>query len=200
MLSETDVLQEFRDAGALLSGHFILSSGLHSSTYLQCARVMMDARRGERLCRALAGKLRDAGLPEDVSGIVSPAMGGVVVGYEMGRQLGVPAMFFERVGGSLDLRRGFRVEAGARYLLVEDVVTTGLSSRECIAATEALGGSVVFAGALVDRSGGTADLGVPFAALISLDIPVFPADQLPAELQAIPAVKPGSRALNVQDG
>lgn len=193
MLSQDEVLREFRDAGALLEGHFILSSGLHSAAYLQCARVMMDARRGERLCRALAEKIREQGMPAGVEGIVSPAMGGVIVGYEMGRQLGVPAVFFERAGPDLQLRRGFEIIPGASYLLVEDVVTTGLSSRECIAATEALGGRVVAAGAFVDRSGGKVDLGVPFAALISLDIPVFPADQLPAELQAIPAVKPGSR-------
>lgn len=195
-MSQEDALREFREAGALLEGHFVLSSGLHSAVYLQCARVMMDARRGERLCRALAAKLRERGLPDDLAGVVSPAMGGVVVGYEMGRQLGLPAIFFERVAGAFELRRGFEIEPGGRYLLVEDVVTTGLSSRECITATEAAGGKVAFAAALVDRSGGSADLGVPFTSLISLDIPVFPADQLPSELQAIPAVKPGSRALN----
>ncbi|MBI4724076.1 MAG: orotate phosphoribosyltransferase [Rhodomicrobium sp.] len=191
------VLQEFRDAGALLDGHFILTTGNHSATYLQCARVLMDPRRAERLCAALAEKLRGAGLVDDLDLIVSPAMGGVVAGYEMGRQLGVPAIFFERVAGVFELRRGFEIEKGQRCLLMEDVVTTGLSSRECIGAAQALGANVIAAAALVDRSGGRASLPVPFAALITLDIPHFPPDQLPASLEGIPAVKPGSRGLKV---
>ncbi len=193
-MTEADVLQEFRDAGALLTGHFVLTSGLHSSTYLQCARVMMDARRGERLCAALAEKLKAAGMgPFDI--VASPAMGGVVVGYEIGRQLGIPAVFFERVDGQFQLRRGFSVEPGARVLMIEDVVTTGLSSRECIKAIAEEGGIAVAAACLVDRSGGKADLGVPLAALVTLDIRNYPADALPPELAAIPAVKPGSRGL-----
>ncbi|NJO38379.1 MAG: orotate phosphoribosyltransferase [Rhizobiales bacterium] len=193
-MTDEDILAEFRDAGALLTGHFILTSGLHSGTYLQCARVMMDARRGEQLCAALAEKLSQAGMgPFDV--VASPAMGGVVVGYEMGRQLGVPAVFFERVDGRFQLRRGFTMEPGARVLMMEDVVTTGLSSRECIEAIAAEGGQTVAAACLVDRSGGKADLGVPLTALITLDIGNYPADALPPELAAIPAVKPGSRGL-----
>lgn len=197
MLTEQAALQEFRDAGALLEGHFILTSGFHSSAYLQCARVLMDPRRAGRLCAALAAKLKASGLVNDLSLIVSPAMGGVVVGYEMGRQLGVPAIFFERVAGKFELRRGFEIEPGQRCLMVEDVVTTGLSSRECIEAAQALGANVIAAAALADRSGGKASLPVPFAALITLDIPNFPPDQLPASLQSIPAVKPGSRGLKV---
>jgi len=197
MLTEEAVLQEFRDAGALLEGHFVLSSGMHSSAYLQCARVLMDARRAERLCAALAAKLRGAGLADGLDLIVSPAMGGVVVGYEMGRQLGVPAIFFERAEGTFQLRRGFEIEPGQRCLIVEDVVTTGLSSRECIEAAQALGANVVAATALADRSAGRASLPVPFAALISLDIPHFPPDQIPASLKGIPPVKPGSRGLKV---
>jgi orotate phosphoribosyltransferase len=197
MLTEEAVLQEFRDAGALLEGHFVLSSGMHSSAYLQCARVLMDARRAERLCAALAAKLRGAGLADGLDLIVSPAMGGVVVGYEMGRQLGVPAIFFERVEGTFQLRRGFEIAPGQRCLMVEDVVTTGLSSRECIEAAQALGANVVAAAALADRSAGRASLPVPFAALISLDIPHFPPDQIPASLKGIPPVKPGSRGLKV---
>jgi orotate phosphoribosyltransferase len=193
MLTDDAVLQEFRDAGALLSGHFILSSGYHSSAYLQCARVLMDARRAERLCESLAEKIRAAGVSVDL--VISPAMGGVVVGYEMGRRLGLPAIFFERVAGVFELRRGFRIEPGQRCLLVEDVVTTGLSSRECIEAARALGGDVVAAAALVDRSAGRADLPVPFIPLIRLDIPHFAPDQLPASLKAVPPVKPGSRGL-----
>jgi orotate phosphoribosyltransferase len=193
-MNDEDVIQEFRAAGALLTGHFILTSGLHSSTYLQCARVMMDARRGERLCAALAEKLRGAGAgPFDL--VASPAMGGVVVGYEMGRKLGVPAIFFERVEGRFQLRRGFSIEPGARVLMVEDVVTTGLSSRECIAAIAAEGGKPVAAACLVDRSGGEADLGLPLTALITLDIRNYPGDAVPPELAAIPAIKPGSRSL-----
>ena len=194
MLTHDQVLDEFRAAGALLEGHFVLSSGLHSSRYLQCARVLMDARRAERLCAALAEAVR-AKVNGGIDLVASPAMGGVVVGYEMGRQLGVPAIFFERVDGKLVLRRGFSIPEGARVVMVEDIVTTGLSSRECIAGIAEEGGVTVAAACLVDRSGGKADLGVPLAALTTLDIPTFAADNIPAELAAIPAVKPGSRGL-----
>ena len=194
-MTDDEILAEFRAAGALLNGHFRLSSGLHSDTYLQCARVMMHAGRGERLCKALADKLRAQGAgPFDM--IASPAMGGVIVGYEMGRQLGVPAMFYERVEGMFTLRRGFAMEPGARCLMVEDVVTTGLSSRECIRAITADGGVAVAAAALVDRSGGKADLGgVPMTPLITLEIKNYAADDLPPHLAGAEAVKPGSRAL-----
>jgi orotate phosphoribosyltransferase len=195
MLTQEAAIQEFRDAGALLEGHFILTSGYHSSAYLQCARVLMDPRRAERLCAALAAKLKAAGMVSGLDLIISPAMGGVVVGYEMGRQLGVPAIFFERVDGKFALRRGFEIEPGQRCLMVEDVVTTGLSSRECIEAAQALGANVIAAASLADRSAAKAALPVPFTPLISLDIPHFPPDQLPPSLQAIPAVKPGSRGL-----
>ncbi|MBJ7535482.1 orotate phosphoribosyltransferase [Rhodomicrobium vannielii ATCC 17100] len=197
MLTDEAVLTEFRDAGALLEGHFVLSSGNHSTAYLQCARVLMDAKRAERLCAALAGKIRAAGLADGIDLVVSPAMGGVVVGYEMGRQLGLPAIFFERVDGVFALRRGFRIEPGQRCIMVEDVVTTGLSSRECIEAAEAAGGTVVAAASLIDRSGGRAKLPVPFVPLIRLDIPIFPPDQIPASVKGIPPVKPGSRGLKV---
>ncbi|ADP71492.1 orotate phosphoribosyltransferase [Rhodomicrobium vannielii ATCC 17100] len=197
MLTDDAVLTEFRDAGALLEGHFVLSSGNHSTAYLQCARVLMDAKRAERLCAALAGKIRAAGLADGIDLVVSPAMGGVVVGYEMGRQLGLPAIFFERVDGVFALRRGFRIEPGQRCIMVEDVVTTGLSSRECIEAAEAAGGTVVAAASLVDRSGGRAKLPVPFVPLIRLDIPIFPPDQIPASVKGVPPVKPGSRGLKV---
>ena len=172
----------------------MLSSGLHSSRYLQCARVLMDAKRAERLCAALAAKVK-ALVKERIELIASPAMGGVVVGYEMGRQLGVPALFFERVDGKLALRRGFSIAQGTRVLMVEDIVTTGLSSRECIAGIAAEGGITVGAACLIDRSGGKAGIGVPLAALTSLDIPAYAADALPAELASLPAIKPGSRGL-----
>jgi len=194
MLSHGEVLDEFRAAGALLEGHFILSSGLHSSRYLQCARVLMDPKRAERLCQGLTARIGEK-IGSQIDLVASPAMGGVVVGYEMGRQLGVPAIFFERVEGKLVLRRGFTIAKGARVLMVEDIVTTGLSSRECIASIAEEGGVTLAAACLIDRSGGKADLGVPLFALTSLDIPAYPADALPPELAAIPAIKPGSRGL-----
>jgi orotate phosphoribosyltransferase len=197
MLTDDAILNEFRAAGALLEGHFILSSGFHSSAYLQCARVLMEPARAARLCESLAAKIRASGLAADFGLAVSPAMGGVIVGYELGRQLGIPAVFFERVAGAFELRRGFQIEPGQRCLLVEDVVTTGLSSRECMEAVRALGGNVVAAAALVDRSGGRTAFDVPFIPLIRLDIPHFQPDQLPASLAGIPAVKPGSRGLKV---
>lgn len=192
-MTDEQVLDEFRAAGALLEGHFILSSGLRSSRYLQCARVLMDPRRAERLATALAAKL-PAGIRDLVEVVVSPAMGGVIIGHEMGRALGRPAMFVERPTGTFELRRGFALEPGTKVLLVEDVVTTGLSSREAIAAVKAAGGKVVGAAALVDRSNGSADLGVPFTPLVRLDVPTYAPDALPPELQAVPAMKPGSRA------
>ena len=194
MLTDDEVLHEFRAAGALLEGHFVLSSGLHSNRYLQCARVLMDARRAERLCASLAEKVKSL-VKTPIDLVASPAMGGVVVGYEMGRQLGVPALFFERVDGKLVLRRGFAIAKGSRVLMVEDIVTTGLSSRECIAGIAAEGAITVGAACLIDRSGGKADIGVPLAALTTLDIPAYAADSLPPELAAIPAIKPGSRGL-----
>lgn len=192
-MSEDEVLAEFRAAEALLEGHFILSSGLRSPRYLQCARVLMDPARAERLARALAAKL-PAEIRDSIDLVVSPAMGGVIIGHEMGRALGVPALFVERPTGTFEFRRGFRIEPGQRVLLVEDVVTTGLSSREAIASVEAAGGRVIGAAALVDRSSGRADLGLPFTPLIRLDVPSYEPDSLPPELEAIPATKPGSRA------
>ena len=192
MMTEDQILDEFRAADALLEGHFILSSGLRSGRYLQCARVMMDPARAERLAQALAAKL-PASVREEVEMVVSPAMGGVIIGHEMGRALGRPAIFVERPQGTFELRRGFRMAPGTRVLLVEDVVTTGLSSREAIAAVDAAGGKVVAAAALVDRSSGSADLGIPFTPLIRIDVPTYAADGLPPELAAIPPIKPGSR-------
>ena len=192
-MTDDDILAEFRAAEALLEGHFILSSGLRSPKYLQCARVFMDGARAERLANALAAKL-PADVRESIDVVVSPAMGGVIIGHEMGRALGRPAMFVERPDGVFGLRRGFALKAGERVLMVEDVVTTGLSSNEAIRAIEAAGGTVVAAASLVDRSGGTADLGVPFVPLIRIDVPTYSAEDVPAELAAIPAIKPGSRA------
>lgn len=193
-MTEDEILAEFRAADALLEGHFILSSGLRSSRYLQCARVLMDPRRGARLADALVARLPTE-VRSSIDVVVSPAMGGVIAGHEMGRALGVPAMFLERPTGTFELRRGFALESGRRVLMMEDVVTTGLSSREAIAAIGAAGGEVVAAASLVDRSMGKADLGVPFYPLIRLDVPSYDADNLPPELQSIPAIKPGSRVV-----
>ena len=192
-MTDDEILAEFRAADALLDGHFILSSGLRSARYLQCARVVMNAARAARLCTTLVEKI-PASIRDSIDVVVSPAMGGVIVGHEMGRALGVDAMFVERPEGVFGLRRGFALSAGARVLMVEDVVTTGLSSREAIKAIEAAGGVVIAAASLVDRTGGVVDLGVPFFPLIRIDVPTYSADALPPELAAIPAIKPGSRA------
>ena len=191
-MTEEEVLAEFRASQALLEGHFLLSSGRHSAYYLQCARVLMDPERAGRLALALVQKLPRE-LRGQVQKVVSPAMGGVIIGHEMGRALGVEAIFVERPEGEFELRRGFAVEAGEKVLMVEDVVTTGLSGREAMKAVEAAGAEVVAAAALVDRTGGSVDLGVPFHALVTINFPTYAEDELPAELAAIPAVKPGSR-------
>src|SRR5689334_19608545 len=193
MMTDNEILDEFRAAGALLEGHFILSSGLRSPKYLQCARVLMDPSRAERLAQALASKL-PAEVRGSIDAVLSPAMGGVIIGHEMGRALGKPAMFLERPEGRFELRRGFTLDQGARVLMVEDVVTTGLSSREAIEAVIKAGGEVVAEAALVDRSSGKADLGVPFYPLIRIDVPTYEADAVPPDLAAVPAIKPGSRA------
>jgi orotate phosphoribosyltransferase len=192
-MTDDDVLAEFRAAEALLEGHFILSSGLRSSRYLQCARVLMSPARAERLAQALAAKI-PADVKARITAVIAPAMGGLICGYELARALGVDSMFVERPTGTFELRRGFRLEPGQQVLLMEDVVTTGLSSREAIAAITAAGGVVIHAASLVDRSNGKADLGVPFTPLIRLDVPSYQPDALPPELEALPAIKPGSRA------
>lgn len=196
-MTSDDVLDEFRAAGALREGHFVLSSGLHSPVFLQKNLVFMHAERSERLCRVLAEKIRDkvAALGQSLDLVVSPAVGAIIPGYETGRQLGLPSLFVEREGGQFKLRRGFHLEPGARVVMVEDIVTTGLSSRECIAAIEAAGGVVVCAACIVDRSGGRADVGKPLVALASLDVPAYPADALPPALAALPVEDPGSRRL-----
>jgi len=192
-MTSDDVLDEFRAAGALREGHFVLSSGLHSPVFLQKNLVFMDTARCARLCKALAEKITTSVGPVDVA--ISPAVGGIIPGYETARWLSVPSMYVEREGGEFRLRRGFHVEPGQRVVMVEDIVTTGLSSRECIAAIRAAGGTVVAAACIVDRSGGRADVGVPLVALATLDVPAYPADTLPPELAALPVEDPGSRRL-----
>ncbi len=196
-MTQDEVLEEFRASDALLEGHFILSSGRHSPVFLQKMRVFQYPDRTERLCRALAAKISAAFGQVDL--IVSPALGGIIPGYETARALGCPAVFVEREGGQFALRRGFAIPPGARVVMVEDMVTTGLSSRECIAVirrhAERAAGELVGAACLIDRSGGRAQIGVPLVALATLDLPDYAPDEVPPELAAIPAEKPGSRDL-----
>jgi orotate phosphoribosyltransferase len=187
-LDRSELLDIFRASGALLEGHFRLSSGLHSTGYLQCALVVQQPRTASRLGVALADTVR-AWTP---AAVLSPALGGVIVGHEVARALDVRAMFAERQDRRLVLRRGFSISRGERVLVVEDVVTTGLSTRETMEVARAAGGIVVGAAALVDRSGG-ADLGVPFVSLLDMDLPTWPESECPLCAQGIPVVKPGSR-------
>ncbi|MGI9392703.1 MAG: orotate phosphoribosyltransferase [Parvibaculales bacterium] len=192
-MNNKEVLEEFYQAGALLEGHFLLSSGLHSRQYLQCAKVLMDAKRSEKLAKALIEKLGSE-LTGKIDMVVSPAMGGLIIGYEIGRQLGVPSIFFERnSNGNFSLRRGFEIEKGAICLMVEDIVTTGLSSCEVIEAIKAAGGEVISAACLIDRSEGTASLPIPLTALAEMRLETFSPDNLPEDLEKIPVIKPGSR-------
>ena len=192
-MGEDEILDEFRASEALLEGHFILSSGRHSPVFLQKMRVFQYPERTERLCRALADAIRARFGKIDM--VVSPAMGGIIPGYETARALGCPAVFVEREDGAFKLRRGFRIPTGARVVMVEDIVTTGLSSRECLAAIREHPGELVGAACLIDRSNGKADVGMPLVSLLRLDVPDYAADDLPPELAAIPAEKPGSRDL-----
>ncbi len=191
-MTEDEVLAEFRASGALLEGHFKLSSGRHSGHYLQCARVLMNPARAARLAEAVV-----AGIPAEVRDqvdvVVSPAMGGIIIGHEVGRALGKDALFLERPDGVFHLRRGFALEKGAKVLMVEDVVTTGLSSREAIAAVAREGGEVIAECAIIDRSCGSVDLGVPFYPLLAIDFPTYDEHDIPAALAAVVVTKPGSR-------
>lgn len=193
-MNQQQVLDVFRKCGAIMEGHFILSSGLRSPVFLQKALVFRQPAEAEKLCRALADKIRAAGFA-DVSQVVSPAVGGIIPGYETARHLGLPAIYTERVNGQFELRRGFEIAKGEKVIVVEDIVSTGLSIRECIDCLRALGADVVAAACLIDRSGGEADIGVPLIALTEYKVPAYPADALPPELAALPAVKPGSRGL-----
>ena len=193
-MTEAEVIDVFRSAGAILEGHFILSSGLHSPVFLQKARVFMYPDKTEKVCRGLAEKVRAAGIG-DVDFVISPAVGGIVPGYETARHLGVPAMWVEREEGAFRLRR-FELPRGARVLIVEDIVTTGLSSREAVDCVKGLGGDVRCCACLIDRSAGKADPGVEMVALAAMDVPSYASDEIPPDLAAIPATKPGSRHLS----
>jgi orotate phosphoribosyltransferase len=192
-MTKDDILNEFKDAGALLEGHFILSSGRRSRVFLQKMFVFQDPARTQKLCEAFATKITARFGKVDY--VVSPAVGGIVPGYETARQLGAKAVFVEREEGEFRLRRGFHIPDDARVLMVEDIVTTGLSSRECLASIQGMG-ILLGAACLIDRSGGRADVGVPLVSLLALDIPDYDANDLPDDLKALPAIKPGSRGLS----
>jgi len=189
-----EVIAIFRDAGAILEGHFILTSGLRSPIFLQKARVFMHADKTEKLCRALAEKIRKE-LPQDIDYVVGPAIGGLIPSYETSRHLGVPSIWVERESGEFRLKR-FEIPEGARVVIVEDIVTTGLSIRETVTAMVKVGANVLGAACIIDRSAGKADVGVPLIALANYEVPAYPPDLMPAELAAIPPVKPGSRYTN----
>ena len=189
MAVTSPVLELFRSSGALLEGHFRLSSGLHSGGYLQCALVLQHPAHAETLGRALGDRLRSAG----ATVVLSPAIGGLIIGHEVARALGVRAIFAERVEKALTLRRGFSLSSDDRVVVIEDVVTTGLSTRETIAVAEAAGANVVAAGSIIDRSGGTSSLGVPYHALETLSLPTYQPEECPLCRQGTPVTKPGSR-------
>jgi len=189
-MTENEILEIFRQHSAVLEGHFILSSGLHSNRYIQCALVLQHPRVAEQLCSELAAKLKHLGAKV----VAAPALGGVIVSHEVARALGVRALFTERQEGAMTLRRGFSLEPGEPTLVVEDVVTTGSSTRETMTAVEQAGGCIVGVGSLIDRSGGKVDLGVPRAALVTLEVKNYDPADCPLCQSGIPAVKPGSRA------
>ena len=188
-MNENEILEIFRKHSAVLEGHFILSSGLHSNRYIQCALVLQHPRVAEQLCSELAAKLRHVGAKV----VAAPALGGVIVSHEVARALGVRALFTERQEGAMTLRRGFSLEPGEPTLVVEDVITTGLSTRETMTAVEQAGGKVVGIGSLIDRSGGAVEFGMPKASLVNLAVENYKPEECPLCKSGIPAVKPGSR-------
>jgi orotate phosphoribosyltransferase len=193
-MDDAAILKEFEDSRAILKGHFVLSSGLHSDTYLQCARVLTDPARGERIARALAEKVR-ARVLSPIDLVVSPAMGGVVIGYLVAQALRVPSIFCERVNGAFAFRRGFEIGKGASVLVVEDVVTTGLSSRETFACIRAHGGGIVAEACIADRAGIDDIDGIPLVSLFRPQINVYEEASLPESLRSVPVYAPGSRFL-----
>lgn len=194
-----NILQDFINTEAILKGHFILSSGLHSDTYMQCARVLMYPEIAAKLCQLLANKVKERCGKNSIDLVVSPAMGGVVVGYEMARQLNIQSIFCERVNGVFELRRGFEIIENSRILVVEDVVTTGKSSLETFELVKKFGGNIIAEASLVDRSNDKnieKKLGVPLVSLLNIDVKTYDSDNLPKYLLDIPAIKPGSRNLH----
>lgn len=191
-LGNEEILDVFRKTGGVLHGHFLLTSGRHSDTYMQCAKLFVHPEESERLCKALAAKLKEF----KADAVVSPAVGGIIMGYEVARQLGVVNFFAEREGGKMTLRRGFEITAGMRVIVVEDVVTTGGSVKEVIELVKAAGAEVVAVASIVDRSGGNVDFGYPYRALLSMQVISYEADECPLCKEGkIPAIKPGSRGL-----
>ena len=194
-MNKDDVIREFKEAGALLEGHFILSSGLHSSKYLQCALALSEPSRAQRLSESLGKKILD-NISTKIDIVVSPAMGGLIIGHEIARFLDVPSVFLERVNGKFELRRGFTIKPDLNCLLVEDIVTTGLSSNESIEVIKGYGGNIIGEACLIDRSSGKANLETKLISLASIDIPTFHKDEIPESLKNIPAIKPGSRNIS----
>ena len=194
-MNKEDVIREFKEAGALLEGHFILSSGLHSSRYLQCALALSEPSRAQRLSASLGKKILE-NIKTKIDLVVSPAMGGLIIGHEIARYLDVPSIFLERVNGKFELRRGFSIKPGANCLLVEDIVTTGLSSNESIDVVKGYGGNITGEACLIDRSSGKANLETQLISLTSIDIPTFDKNEIPESLKDIPAIKPGSRNIS----
>ena len=190
-MNTQEVIDIFKSSGAVLEGHFILTSGLRSPIFLQKARVFMHADKTEKLCKALAEKIKAEGFG-DVTYVVGPAIGGLIPAYETSRHMDATAIWVERQDGKFALRR-FEIEPGDKVIIVEDIVSTGLSIRETITCLQDLGAEVVAAACLVDRSAGKSDIGVPLVALAEYEVPAYEADKLPPELAAIPAIKPGSR-------
>ena len=193
-MKKEEIIEEFIKCGALLEGHFILSSGLHSNKYLQCALALSDPIRAKKLSSALGKKIRES-FDQKIELVVSPAMGGLIIGHEIASYLNVPFVFLEREGEDFKLRRGFSIPPKTSCLMVEDVVTTGLSSREAIKVIKDYQASVIGEACLIDRSNGNANIDVKLISLISFDIPTYKSDNLPKDLEVIPAIKPGSRNL-----
>jgi orotate phosphoribosyltransferase len=192
-MTDNEVLKIFEENEALLTGHFLLSSGLHSSRYLQCALVLQHPKTAEMLCAALAEKAKADDRIEKIDLVIAPALGGVIVAHEVARALGLRALFTERQDGAMKLRRGFRIEQGERAFVVEDVITTGGSTREVMDVVTQHGGLVACAGSLIDRSGGAVDLGAPRHALAVLDVPTYQSEECPLCREGSTAIKPGSR-------
>lgn len=189
MISKEKVLSIFESSGGILKGHFLLTSGRHSDQYMQCAKLFVNPVHAEKLCSELAKKFKSV----EIDVVASPAIGGIIMGYEMARQLKCKNVFTERVNGKMELRRGFAIPKGTKVLVVEDVVTTGGSVKEVIELVKDLGGEIVGVASIVDRSGGKVDFGVKFESLISMEIPSYEPDQCPICAQGLPLIKPGSR-------
>ena len=193
-MEESEIIEEFKKCGALLEGHFILSSGLHSTKYLQCALALSRPKLAKKLTLALGEKIKNR-FYEHIDFVIAPAMGGLIIGHQIAMFLDLPFLFLERVDGEFNLRRGFSIKSGSNCLMIEDVVTTGLSSKEAINVVNRLGGNVIGEASLIDRSGGNVDLGIELLSLVTLDIPTYESNEIPDDLKLIPAEKPGSRNL-----